>query len=126
MQDSESPSRRLEGETSMTEREDEMDRDEDEEDEEDEDNENSGGGGVGQLMDREKILSRALCIVSKKMQNNFQCSFHVGLMHFRNQNYPKAKEASLHNFLQTDSSKIPLNIFCANFRPNATSRNGSN
>jgi hypothetical protein len=69
-----------------------LDRDDDDDDEDDEELLDSNSGGVGELLEREKILNRALILVSRKMQQNFQCSFHVGLMHFRNQNYPKAKE----------------------------------
>ena len=95
MHDAETPSKRDQGESSTTDQIDEMERDDEDDEDDDDEMQDAGAGGVGQLMDREKTLSRALLTISKRMQNNFQCSFHVGLMHFRNQNYPKAKEVKL-------------------------------
>jgi hypothetical protein len=104
MQDADPSSRRDHGEAAAPEQNEEMERDEDDDEDDEDEMQDSGVGGVGQMMDREKTLSKALMIVSKRMQTNFQCSFHVGLMHFRNQNYPKAKEVFAPFILATQNS----------------------
>jgi len=71
----------------------EEDDDDEEEEEDDLGDSTSTKDGPHGLMEKEKVLRDALMVVSKRVPNNFNCLYYLGLMYFRSQNYQRAKEA---------------------------------